>query len=142
MQYPVYKASEALLTLQEQKPDQFHVDRYHFDTEIQSMNELILRMRALYVAEIPYLFQPPTLETVLTEEELILSRKMQDLWITFAHQMPLSVKERIPNVNEAIIFTTDHQIQFGEGVRLSKDALAFWSKNEEPAIQKCLAQLL
>ncbi|KAG0339850.1 hypothetical protein BG000_001193 [Podila horticola] len=142
MQYPIYKASEALLTLQDQKPDQFRVDRYHFDTDIQRMNDLIPGMGALHVAEIPYVFQPPALEAVLTKEELDFSREMQDLWITFAHQMPLSVEGRIPKVNEAIIFTKDYQIQIGEGVRLSKDALAFWSKNEERAAQKCQAQLL
>ncbi|KAG0049522.1 hypothetical protein BGZ83_005708 [Gryganskiella cystojenkinii] len=142
MQYPVYKAAETLLALQRQKPDRFRVDRYHFDAEIQKMNELAPGMGALHVAEVPYVFQPPALEMVLSEDELILSRAMQDLWIAFAHHLPLSVEGRMADTDEAIIFTKDYHIQIGEGVRLSKDALMFWSRSGERAVEACQAQLL
>ncbi|KAG0263629.1 hypothetical protein BG011_008479 [Mortierella polycephala] len=95
----------------------FKLVRYHFDAGMQKMNESLPGVGAMYGGELPYVFRPPMIETVLTEQELKLSRAIQVLWIGFANQQDYEVMPRFGE--KTIVMTNDYSIEIGKSKRLT-----------------------
>ncbi|KAG0054305.1 hypothetical protein BGZ83_011510 [Gryganskiella cystojenkinii] len=136
--YPVYKAHQVFLERQKQASTEFRVVRYHFDAEIEKLTTMFPGLGSLHAGELPFVFGPPAIETVLTEKELALSSEMQRFWIGFANQIPLSIDEQVPEAEkvEALVFTEGYDVKFGEGVRFTKEGLEFWGKVDGFLAQK------
>ncbi|GJJ69342.1 hypothetical protein EMPS_01688 [Entomortierella parvispora] len=130
---PNYRVAQTLQTLQTQKPGRFEVHHYHFDSEIQKLNQLIPGLGAMHGIELPYVFGPPCLETVLTEQELGLSRQLQKVWISIANENLVQSK----SADEVIVFTKDSKVERMVSVRFNdKEKLVFWNKASELAAQQ------
>ncbi|KAF9187795.1 hypothetical protein BGZ51_001033 [Haplosporangium sp. Z 767] len=99
----------------------FKFVRYHFDAEIQKMNEILP------------VFGPPMVEAVLTEQELKLSKAMQALWIGFANQQDYEVMPR--SGEEAVVMTNDYSIEIGKSKRLTDQVMLFWRNVSQLKVQ-------
>lgn len=133
--YPNFRVTQTLQTLQTQKPGRFQIERYHFDAEIQKLNQLIPGLGAMHGIELPYAFGPPSLETVLTEQELELSRQLQKVWIAVANES--LVKSKSSSADQVIVFTKDLKVEHADAVRFrNKETVVFWNKASEVAAQQ------
>lgn len=143
--YPVQVATNALLDLAHERLSVGHqqplkVVRYHFDAAMVRMNEIVPGVGAMHALEIPFVFNPPAAETVLTTQEMALSERMQSLWIQFANHQKLVVHAEADK-DEAIIFTKDNGVELGKGSRFSKEAMIFWGKITQTMVQAAQAEL-
>ncbi|KAG0206265.1 hypothetical protein BGX28_002262 [Mortierella sp. GBA30] len=147
-QYPIQLLNNTLLRLQQARgPSQFKFSRYHFDTVIAKMDEIVPGLGALHAGELPFVFRPPMVETVFTEKEMNLSREMQSLWISFANQQAYAANKACPDQGrtpvsdngEAWVITKEHSIDIGKSDRLSEDAMLFWSKVFQGTVEKAEA---
>ncbi|KAF9570532.1 hypothetical protein EC968_001701 [Mortierella alpina] len=133
---PNHIVHDALLKVREVRgKDQFKVLRYHFDAEIEKMNQVVPGLRSLHAGELPFLFAPPKIDTVLSSKEMRLSTEMQKMWILFGNQQDyearISSGQRRPPVaenGEAFVLTNDYEIEVGSSQRLTEDAMKFWSR--------------
>ncbi|KAG0206969.1 hypothetical protein BGX28_001718 [Mortierella sp. GBA30] len=143
-QFPAQRMSDMFLRLQETRgADRFSFLRYHFDAEIKMINEVMPGMGALHGGEIPFVFGPPSFETIFTEDEMYLSREMQSLWILFANQQNYLTKKTAfgqgrapaPENGEAWVMTKEHKVEIGKGNRLTDDAMALWGKVAQVTVE-------
>ncbi|KAF9949704.1 hypothetical protein BGZ72_008570 [Mortierella alpina] len=141
---PTQVLYDSLMSLRKTRgKDQFKVLRYHFDAEIERMSQVVPGLGSLHAGELPFLFGPPMADTILTAKEMQLSSEMQKMWILFANQQDYEAKlspdqRRAPVADngEAFVLTKDHEIEVGKSLRLTKDAMTFWSHLGQAVVQK------
>ncbi|KAF9983725.1 hypothetical protein BGZ75_004804, partial [Mortierella antarctica] len=123
--------------------DQFKVSRYHFDAEIEKMNQVAPGLGSMHAGELPFLFAPPMIETILSGKEMQLSSEMQKLWVLFGNQQDYEAKTlsgqrraAVADNGEAFVLTRDCEIEVGKSQRLSEDAMVFWRHQGQAVVQK------
>lgn len=147
---PTQVLHDSLLKLRKVRgKDQFKVLRYHFDAEIEKMNQVATGLGSLHAGELPFLFAPPMIETILSEKEMQLSTEMQKLWILFGNQQEYEAKTSsgqrhapVTDNGEAFVLTKDYEIEVGKSQRLTEDALTFWRHLGQAVVQKTEAGFL
>ncbi|CAO3574659.1 unnamed protein product [Mortierella alpina] len=134
--YSTHVISDTLLSLQSARSvDQFRLLRYNMEVGMEKLDEIQLGLGATHGVELPFVFGAPNLTALLTEGELRLSREMQRLWISFAHQKDYKAKApsneiRVPQAEngEAFVMTNTHRIEIGKCNRLTEAQRAFWDR--------------
>nr|KAI9234617.1 MAG: Alpha/Beta hydrolase protein [Podila humilis] len=130
--YPTEVVSSTFVELAKQRQGGFNFSRYHFDAVLGYMDTIIPGLGAMHAGEISFVFGPPMADKYMTSKELDLSKDMQELWLLFANQQDYTAKgsNAIARTEkgQAWIISDNHQIEVGESLRLSKEALLYWGK--------------
>ncbi|KAF9313037.1 hypothetical protein BG003_005676 [Podila horticola] len=130
--YPTEIVSNTFVELAKQRQGEFKFSRYHFDAILGYMDTIVPGLGAMHAGEISFIFGPPMTDKYMSSRELNLSNEMQELWLLFANQQDYSTKSSgtiaRTDKGQAWIITIDHQIEVGESLRLSKEALLYWGK--------------
>ncbi|KAG0286920.1 hypothetical protein BGZ96_009078 [Linnemannia gamsii] len=140
-QYPIEQVVETLLEIRKTRgAGDLQLVRYHYNVELNRVQELFPGLKSLHAGELPIIFGPPFSKLVLTELEMRLSSEIQRHWISFAYQKPITKddKGQVADVdkNEAIVWTKDHRVEVGKGCRLSKEVKTFWEAMDNAKIQR------
>ncbi|KAI1320278.1 hypothetical protein EDD11_001493 [Mortierella claussenii] len=143
--YPIHATSLALSRSSRRKQDQeatLEIMRYHFDRPLQVVEEMGLGLGAHHGVELPFLFGADLYQSLFTEEEKALSRKMMDLWILFAWgeaggelglkhgESSLLPADVGTQKKEAVVFTEECTVERTLVERLDARTLAFWRRSE------------
>ncbi|CAO3574660.1 unnamed protein product [Mortierella alpina] len=142
--HPTQVLHDSLMKLRKVRGEsQFKVSRYHFDAEIEKMSQVAPGLGSVHAGELPFLFAPPMIETILSGKEMQLSTEMQKLWILFGNQQDYEAKTSsgqrhapMADQGEAYVLTRDYEIEVGKSKRLSEDAMTFWSHLGQAVVQK------
>ncbi|KAF9908121.1 hypothetical protein EC991_010249 [Linnemannia zychae] len=150
--FPAHQLSEAILA-----HPRAQLTRYHFDRHTDKIESMFPGMNAHHGVEMFYLFGNQTCLNILSEEERVMVRKVQAVWIEFitapspkaatqilkvssgsllpASSTPSSAidtvgtgEEAVVAEKEAIVFGRDLEVSTGVVERLSVEEIAFWRK--------------
>ncbi|KAK5827692.1 Alpha/Beta hydrolase protein [Linnemannia elongata] len=139
-QYPIERAFNALVQVSKAREGKFHLERYHFDLEIEQSSLAMPGCGSIHGGELLYVFDPPMNDDAFTEAERAAAREVQKRWIAFANQKPVVVGDGKSTASakkgQAVVWTKDYEIKVGKGVRLSDDVLAFWGAVMEVKLEK------
>ncbi|KAF9986349.1 hypothetical protein BGZ75_001934 [Mortierella antarctica] len=123
---PIQVLHDSLMKLRKVcEKDQFKVSRYHFDAEIEKMDQVAPGLGSMHAGELPFLFAPPMIDTILSGKEMQLNSAVQKLWILFGNQQDY----------EAFVLR-DCEIEVGKSQRLSEDAMVFWRRQGQAVLHK------
>ncbi|KAF9957085.1 hypothetical protein BGZ72_002187 [Mortierella alpina] len=136
--YPVYQASEAILA-----HPSCHLTRYHIDVRVAKTDELSPNMRSHHGIGLLYTFGNKTSATNLSEEEMSLSKELQQVWIdVITSKSPEeSSLPKIKNIQQspirgeqsmgkdAIVFGRDLKVGRGVVERMSVEEVGFWKRS-------------
>ncbi|KAF9947583.1 hypothetical protein BGZ72_010458, partial [Mortierella alpina] len=122
--YPTHLFGDTLLSLQSSRGvDHFKLQRYSMDVGMSKLDEIQPGLGAMHGVELPYVFGASKLMALLSEE-IRLSKDMQRLWISLAHQQDYEVKVsscemRVPHIEngEAFVMTSTHATEIGRGAK-------------------------
>lgn len=140
-QYPIERVVETLLEIRKSRgAGDLQLVRYHYNVELNRIQELFPGLKSMHAGELPIIFGPPFSKLVLTESELRVGSEIQRHWISFAYQKPITTddKGQIADVDkdEAIVWTKDHRVEVGKGSRVSKEAKTFWEAMDNAKMQR------
>ncbi|KAF9117889.1 hypothetical protein BGW39_001686 [Mortierella sp. 14UC] len=126
--YPIERTLDALVEVAKSRQEQFRLERYHFDLEIEKTTQALPGCGSIHGGELLYVFDPPMNEDVLTATERAAAQEVQKRWIAFANQQPVvdnHGKAASAAKGEAIVWTKDYKAEVSDGRRLGDEALAF-----------------
>ncbi|KAF8979397.1 hypothetical protein BGZ46_005475 [Entomortierella lignicola] len=126
--------------------DAFKVTRYSFEVVLEDVATFMPDLGSFHVAELPLVFNSPSVQEVLSVKDLAFAKEMQTIWIGFANQKELAVntpdgtsqRPALAENDEAIVFQRDHKITIGKGQPFSNAVRAYWEavdKLKEKAIK-------
>ncbi|KAG0378244.1 hypothetical protein BGX24_004428 [Mortierella sp. AD032] len=149
--YPAHQLSQAILA-----HPHAQLSRYHFDRHTDKIESMAPGMKAHHGVELFFVFGNQTCLNILSEEERVLARKVQSVWIEFVTASSPKVATQIPKISsgllatspsypsstdvvgageeavvaekEAIVFGKDFEVSRGTVERLSAEEIAFWRK--------------
>ncbi|KAF9940121.1 hypothetical protein BGZ67_008300 [Mortierella alpina] len=140
---PIQVSHDSLMKLRKVcEKDQFKVSRYHFDAEIEKMDQVAPGLGSMHAGELPFLFAPPMIDTILSGKEMQLNSAVQKLWILFGNQQDyeaktLSGQRYAPVADNCEAFVLrDCETEVGKSQRLSEDAMVFWRRQGQAVLHK------
>lgn len=143
--YPEYSTLRALSKSKGLATGEFELFQYYFDRSIHAVDQKV-DWGAHHGIDLVFLFGPDlAMESVFTEEEKQLSRKVQTAWILFAHGETTN-KELFParitrplddyeyhtkaENKEAVVFTAQCTVEKINANRQGKQAAELWERSE------------
>ncbi|KAF9957086.1 hypothetical protein BGZ72_002188 [Mortierella alpina] len=136
--YPVYQASEAILA-----HPYCRLTRYHFDVRAEKYERMPLNWKAFHGLDLQFTFGNKISATNLSEEEMSLSKEMQQVWIDVITSkspeesslpkiksiQPASIPEDQNMGKDAIVFGRDLKVGRGLVERMSVEEVGFWERS-------------
>ncbi|KAF9410218.1 hypothetical protein BGZ76_005549 [Entomortierella beljakovae] len=148
--YPGFCSLRALSKRKDLKtsPSQGHgleLFQFYFDRPIDAVEARSENIGANHGIDLVFIFGPDlAIESVFTEEEKELSRKVQTVWILFAHgetlekeyfptriTRPLDDYEYHEKEQEAILFSDRCTIEKASSIRQGRTVIDFWQESEQ-----------
>ncbi|KAF9981774.1 Cocaine esterase [Mortierella antarctica] len=137
--YPTLQASEAILA-----HPTCRLTRYHFDVQVQQTNELHPDLKAHHGADLYFIFGNKTALSMLSEDERLFVRKVQEVWIEFvttktpegSHLPKVSNAFPASTSEEAIVFGADLKVGRGVVERMTAEEVEFWRRSFAYAAQQ------
>ncbi|KAF9568875.1 Cocaine esterase [Mortierella alpina] len=137
--YPTLQASEAILA-----HPTCRLTRYHFDVQVQHTNKLHSGLKAHHGVDLYFIFGNKTALAMLSEEEKVFVRKVQEVWIEVvtAKSPEDSHLPKVSNVlpastsDEAIVFGADLKVGVRPVERMTAEEVEFWKRSFAYAAQQ------